>query len=55
MRKILPVVLFSLIFLCGCVYDRGLILFNKEPVNAYNALNKNPEIRFIIFLLPLKK
>ena len=29
----------SVIFLTGCTYDRGLILFNKEPITEQNALN----------------
>ena len=27
-----------IIFLSGCVYDRGIILFNKEPITRENAL-----------------
>ena len=59
MRKILPVVLFSLRFLCGCVYDRGVILFNKEPVNAYNALNNEKVFEsgdkvYYLFIAPKK-
>lgn len=38
MRKILLLMLLSLFLFCGCVYDRGIILFNTEPITKENAL-----------------
>lgn len=33
--------LFSVIIFCGCVWDRGIILFNNEPITKENVLNNN--------------
>ena len=37
--KLLLMVPFIICSLCGCAHDRGIILFNKEPVTEQNALN----------------
>lgn len=36
--KLLLILLVTSLSLCACKYERGLILFNKEPVTAENAL-----------------
>ena len=37
--KFLLICLFSIVILCGCVYDRGIILFNTQPITRENALS----------------
>ncbi len=39
MRKLFLLAIISLIFLCGCVYERGIILFNTQPITRENALS----------------
>lgn len=39
--KTLLIFLFSLIILCGCVYDKGIILFNSQPITKENMLSDN--------------
>lgn len=38
MRKFFCVLFLLLTLLSGCVYDRGIILFNTEPITKENAL-----------------
>lgn len=38
MRKLVVLIVLSIVLLCGCVYDRGIILFNTEPITKENAL-----------------
>ena len=38
MKKLLVILFFSVIILCGCKYDRGIILFNTQPITKNNAL-----------------
>lgn len=38
------IVLISVVILCGCVYDRGIILFNTQPITKENVLSD--EINF---------
>ncbi len=44
MRKFIFFLILSLSLLSGCVYDRGIILFNTEPITKENALTD--EINF---------
>lgn len=39
MKKIIFLVVFALFFFCGCKYDRGIILFNTQPITKENALS----------------
>ena len=39
--KLLTLSFFVLILATACVYQRGIILFNKEPVTRENALQDN--------------
>lgn len=39
MKRLLLVLVFSLFLLSGCVYDRGIILFNTQPITRENALS----------------
>ena len=39
MRKIILLAALSLILFCGFVYDRGIILFNTQPITRENALS----------------
>lgn len=41
MRKILCIFVLMLFLLTSCVYDRGIILFNSEPITKENALTDN--------------
>ena len=57
--KIFLVCIFSMFFLCACKYDRGLILFNTQPINSKNALNDSkvfhPDTRvYYLFIAPKK-
>lgn len=38
MKKLLTLFLLSLFLFCGCKYDRGIILFNSQPITRENAL-----------------
>ncbi len=39
LKKLLVVIIiFSSFFLSACIYKRGIILFNKEPITEQNAL-----------------
>lgn len=38
MKKFILTLLFSVLFITGCKYDRGLILFNSQPITKENAL-----------------
>lgn len=37
--KLFLILLFSSVLLSACVYDRGIILFNTQPVTRENALS----------------
>ena len=37
-KLLIPLLTASLVFLAGCTYERGIILFNKEPITEQNAL-----------------
>lgn len=37
--KLTFILLFSIILFCGCVWDRGIILFNTQPITRENALD----------------
>ena len=39
MKKLLLVCFFSIFLFVGCKYDRGLILFNTQPITKENALS----------------
>jgi len=39
MRKFILTLLFLIFLITGCKYDRGLILFNSQPITKENALN----------------
>lgn len=38
MKKLI-LILFFILMLTGCVYDRGIILFNTQPITKENALS----------------
>ncbi len=57
--KLIIVLFFAIIFLSGCAYDRGLILFNNQPITRENALYDKktflPETRiYYLFIAPKK-
>ena len=57
MRKLLILVLFSVFLFAGCVYDRGIILFNTEPITKENALTdqinfKVGSLVYYLFIAP---
>ena len=39
MKKLLLVCLFSIFLFVGCKFDRGLMLFNSQPITKENALS----------------
>ena len=57
--KFLSGILVLALLISGCVYDRGLILFNKEPVTEVNALKDSKvfnsgERVYYLFIAPEK-
>ena len=57
--KFLVVLAISIIFLTGCAYDRGLILFNSVPISQNNALHDQKTFRegsrvYYLFIAPKK-
>ena len=57
--RLFLVCIFVLFSLCACKYDRGLILFNKQPINSKTALNDSkvfqPGTRvYYLFIAPKK-
>lgn len=60
LRKFLYILLLVCTFiLTGCKYDRGLILFNTEPINQYNVTHDkkvfNTDSRvYYLFIAPKK-
>ena len=57
MRKIFLVFIFSLFLFCACKYDRGIILFNSQPITKENALHdskvfKAGERVYYLFIAP---
>ncbi len=57
--KIFFIFLFFSFLLTGCKYDRGLILFNSQPINAQNALNDQKNFEsgsrvYYLFIAPKK-
>jgi len=56
-RKIFLVFIFSLFLFCACKYDRGIILFNSQPITKENALHdskvfKAGERVYYLFIAP---
>lgn len=39
LKKFIPIAFLSILLLTGCTYDRGIILFNTQPVTRENALS----------------
>ena len=39
MKKLVLLFILSVFILCGCKYDRGIILFNTQPITKENALH----------------
>ena len=39
MKKLIFLFILSVFILCGCKYDRGIILFNTQPITKENALH----------------
>lgn len=57
MKKIFLVFIFSLFLFCACKYDRGIILFNTQPITKENALHdskvfKAGERVYYLFIAP---
>lgn len=58
MKKLI-LILFFVLMLTGCVYDRGIILFNTQPITRENALSDemvfSPGARvYYLFIAPKK-
>lgn len=41
MKKLFLTLLFCVLLFCGCKYDRGIILFNTQPITKENVLHDN--------------
>lgn len=59
MKKIILIFIFSLIIFTGCKYDKGIILFNSQPINSENALNNSKTFKigqrvYYLFIAPKK-
>ncbi len=59
MKKVLLAALFAIFLLCGCKYDRGIILFNKELITKDNVLHNSKvfsvgERIYYLFIAPKK-
>ncbi len=59
MRKLLLFAIISLVLLCGCVHDRGIILFNTQPITRENALDNTKYFKvgdnvYYLFIAPHK-
>lgn len=57
MRKLLVLFVLSLFLFTGCAHDRGIILFNSEPITRENALTDNINFRvgsrvYYLFIAP---
>ena len=39
MKKIFAIFILCIFLFCGCKYDRGIILFNTQPITRENALH----------------
>ena len=39
MKKFILLIFVSVLIFCGCKYDRGIILFNSQPITKENALS----------------
>lgn len=57
--KLLTIAVFTIIIICACTYDRGLILFNTQPITQETALQ--PQKTFLegqrvyyLFIAPKK-
>lgn len=55
--KIFILLLFSAIVLTGCAYEKGIILFNTQPITKQNALSdemvfKTGERVYYLFIAP---
>lgn len=55
--KFVILLLFCVLFITGCAYDRGLILFNSVPITQNNALHDQKTFRegtkvYYLFIAP---
>ena len=41
MKKLVLLFILSIFIFCGCKYDRGIILFNSQPITRENALHNS--------------
>lgn len=59
LAKLFSILLFSIILFCGCIYDRGIILFNTQPITRENALSDEMVFQqgqrvYYLFIAPKK-
>lgn len=57
--KLISILLFSTLLLCCCTYERGIILFNTQPITRENALDNNKVFSegskvYYLFIAPKK-
>ena len=59
MKKLALLLLLCVFVLCGCKYDRGIILFNSQPITRENALHDSKSFNsgqrvYYLFIAPKK-
>lgn len=59
MKKILALFILCIFLFCGCKYDRGIILFNSQPITRENALHDSKNFAigqrvYYLFIAPKK-
>ena len=59
MKKLILLFLCSVFFLCACKHDRGIILFNTQPINKDNVLTdakvfQSGQRVYYLFIAPSK-
>ena len=57
--KLLTIVIFTSLIFCACTYDRGLILFNPQPITQETALHPQKTFTegqrvYYLFIAPKK-
>ena len=59
MKRLFLLIFLSIFIFCGCKYDRGIILFNSQPITRENVLSDSKTFRvgqriYYLFIAPKK-
>lgn len=57
MKKLILLIVISLFLFCGCKHDKGIILFNTQPITKENALYNSKHFQrgsrvYYLFIAP---